>query len=142
MACKESIVHEALAVRARFREQHSKALVNDIGAMAAGIKAFKGSPLAKALQYLENRWDHLTVFLKDPRVPLTSNAVERSLRGPVLGRKNFLGTKSERGTQVAALFYSLIETCKLNGVDPSRYLGEAARAAIRADSIPLPMDTG
>jgi hypothetical protein len=41
---------EALAVRARFRNQHSKALVNDIGAMAASIKAFKGSPLAKALQ--------------------------------------------------------------------------------------------
>jgi len=133
---------EALALRARFREQHSKAIVNDIGKLAASIKAFKGSPLAKALQYLENRWDHLTVFLKDSRVPLTSNGVERSLRGPVLGRKNFLGTKSERGTRTAALFYSLIESCKLNGVDPSQYLRDAARVAIRGAPIPLPHDTG
>ncbi|MEM1023569.1 MAG: transposase [Myxococcota bacterium] len=74
------------------------------------MKAFKGSPIAKALQYLENWWDHLTVFLDDPRVPLTSNAVERSLRGPVLGRNNHFGSRSQRGTEVAALFYSLIES--------------------------------
>ncbi|MEM9114301.1 MAG: transposase [Myxococcota bacterium] len=53
---------DALALRARFREQYSKAIVNDIGKMAASIMAFEGSPLAKALQHLENRWDHLTVF--------------------------------------------------------------------------------
>ena len=52
--------------------------------------------------------------------------------GPVSnGRKNHYGSRSERGTRVAALFYSLIESAKLAGVEPRAYLGEAARRAIR-----------
>ncbi len=55
---------------------------------------------------------------------------ERALRG--VGRKNHYGSRSERGTRVAALFYSLIESAKLAGVEPRAYLGEAARRAIRS----------
>ena len=73
-----------------------------------------------------------------PRVPLTSNAVERSLRGPVLGRNNHFGSRSKRGTEVAAIFYSLIESARLNGLDPGRYLEQAALASIRGETIPLP----
>jgi len=46
-------------------------------------------------------------------VPVDSNATERALRGIVVGRKNHYGSSSQRGTEVAALFYSVIETCKL-----------------------------
>ena len=52
--------------------------------------------------------------------------------GVAVGRKNHCGSRSERGTRVAALFYSLIETAKLCGVEPRAYLGEAARQAIRS----------
>ena len=55
----------------------------------------------------------------------------------VMGRKNHYGSKSERGTQVAALFYSLIETAKLRGVDPAAYLLTAARTAIASPGTPL-----
>ena len=65
----------------------------------------------------------------DPRVPLDNNATERGIRGPVIGRRNHFGSKSQRGTEVAAIFYSLLETAKLHGVDPARYLIEAAKAA-------------
>ncbi|MDC0708124.1 hypothetical protein POL68_06550 [Stigmatella sp. ncwal1] len=58
------------------------------------------------------------------------NHVERQLRDVVLGRKNHYGSKSQRGTEVAALFYSLIETAKLCGEDPGDYLLRAALAAI------------
>jgi transposase len=68
------------------------------------------------------RWDGLTRFVNDPRVPLDNNAAERALRGPVIGRKNHYGSRSLRGTQVAALFYTLCETAKLAGVDPHTYL--------------------
>jgi hypothetical protein len=51
-------------------------------------------------------------------------------RGPVVGRKNHYGSKSLRGTQVAALFYTLCETAKLAGVDPHAYLLRATEAAI------------
>ncbi len=57
--------------------------------------------------------------------------VERALRGVVVGRKNHYGSRSERGTRVAALFYSLIESAKLCGVEPRAYLREATFRAIR-----------
>lgn len=63
---------------------------------------------------------------------------ERALRGAVLGRKNHYGSRSERGTEVAALFYSLIESAKLTGVEPDSYLRQAAHAAVRQLPVPLP----
>ena len=72
----------------------------------------------------------LTVFLENPWVPLDNNLVERQIRPLVVGRKNHYGSKSKRGTEVAALFYSLIETAHLRGEDPPAYLKRAALAAI------------
>ena len=60
----------------------------------------------------------------------------------VLGIKNHYGSRSARGTEVAALFYSLIESAKLAGVDPDAYLRRAAHAAVRGESVPLPHETG
>jgi len=59
------------------------------------------------------------------------------LRGVVLGRKNHYGSRSRRGTEVAAIFYSLIETAKLRGVEPRTYLLRAAHAAIGTPVRPL-----
>jgi transposase len=70
-------------------------------------------------------------FLEEPKIPLGTNGLERTLRGVAVGRKNHYGSRSERGTRVAALFYSLIESAKLAGVEPRAYLGAAARRAIR-----------
>ena len=70
-------------------------------------------------------------FHGDPTIPLDTNGVERALRGVVVGRKNHYGSRSERGTRVAALFYSLIEPAKLCGVEPRAYLREATLRAIR-----------
>jgi transposase len=70
-------------------------------------------------------------FLGDPRIPLDTNGVERALRGVTVGRKNHYGSRSERGTCIAALFYSLIESAKLCGVEPQAYLREATLRAVR-----------
>ena len=86
------------------------------------------------------RWTGLTRFVDDPRIDLDTNAVERALRGPVVGRKNHYGSKSLRGTQVAALFYTLCETAKLAGVDPHEYLQRATEAAIAAPGTVTPPD--
>jgi transposase len=75
-------------------------------------------------------WRGLTCFLDDPRIPLDNNQTERGLRTVVLGRKNHYGSRSRRGLDVAALFYSLIESAKLSGVDPKRYLSAATRATL------------
>ena len=69
-------------------------------------------------------------FLADGRVPLDNGVAERIIRGVVLGRNVFHGARSEKGTRVAALFYSLLESCKLEGVDGQAYLQEAARRAL------------
>ena len=76
------------------------------------------------------RWDGLTRFLTDRRIPLDNNAAERALRGPVVGRKNHYGSHSMRGTRVAALFYTLCESARLVDVDAHAYLRHDVNAAL------------
>ncbi len=89
------------------------------------------SSLGKAIAYTSGLWPGLVRFLANPKIPLDTNGVERALRGVAVGRKNHYGSRSERGTRVAALFYSLIESAQLCGVEPRAYHGEAIRRAIR-----------
>ena len=104
-------------------------------------RALPRSSLGKAIAYTSGLWPGLVRFLGDPKIPLDTNGVERALRGVVVGRKNHYGSRSERGTRVAALLYSLIESAKLAGVEPRAYLAEAARRAIRSPgTVTLPRD--
>ena len=80
------------------------------------------SELAKAIRYTLSRWQALTLVLRDGRACLDNNAAERSMRPMVLGRKNWLFAGSDAGGERAAAAYSLIETAKLNGLDPEDYL--------------------
>jgi transposase len=117
-------------LRARLRAERSAPLVAEIRAWAERQRALPESSLGKAVAYMLGLWPGLTRFLTDPRIPLDNNATERGLRGMVLGRKNHYGSRSQRGTEVAALFYSLLESAKLCGVDPKAYLLEATRRAL------------
>ena len=67
-----------------------------------------------------------------------NNATERVIRGVVLGRTNHQGSRSERGTQVAALLYSLIDSAQLADLNPHDYLRQAVHAALDGVQIPLP----
>jgi transposase len=96
------------------------------------------SGLHKAIGYLVHMWPGLVLFLDDPSIPLDNNGTERAARGPVIGRKNHYGSRSLRGTEVAATFYSLVESAKLNGIDPRLYLRVAVRAGLRHETVPLP----
>jgi hypothetical protein len=80
------------------------------------------STLAEAIRYALGRWTGLTQFLHDGRVELDTNPVERAIRPVALGRKNHLFAGSDRGGARWAVLCSLIETCKLNGVEPYAYL--------------------
>lgn len=99
----------------------------------------KSLSIGNAAAYTVANWDRLTRFVDDPRIPLDNNATERGIRGPVVGRRNHFASKSERGTEVAAVFYSLIETAKRCGVDPARYLREDCLADARGEVL-LPAD--
>jgi transposase len=80
------------------------------------------SDLAKAMRYTIGRWAALSRYIDDGRIEIDNNAAERSIRGIALGRKNWLFAGSDAGGERAAIIYSLIETCKLNGIDPEAYL--------------------
>ena len=103
-----------------------------------GARTLPESGLGKGIKYMLRLWPGLTRFLDDPKIPLDNNATERALRGLVIGRKNHYGSRSKRGTEVAALFYGLLETAKLAGVEPRQYLLEAAVAAITRNDVLLP----
>ena len=78
--------------------------------------------IAKTIQYSLNRWTALTRFLDDGRLCMSNNAAERALRGIAIGRHNWTFAGSDDGGQRAAAIYTLIETAKLNDVDPHAWL--------------------
>ncbi|MEY9460498.1 IS66 family transposase [Bradyrhizobium ottawaense] len=80
------------------------------------------STLAEAIRYALSRWEGLTRFLHDSRIELDTNPVERAIRPVALGRKNHLFAGSDGGGRRWAVLCSLIETCKLNDVEPYAYL--------------------
>jgi hypothetical protein len=110
--------------RQRLRHERAKPLLDELKAwLEATLKKISGkSDLAKAMRYTLSRWDALTRFLHDGRIEIDNNAAERAIRGVALGRKNYLFAGSDAGGERAATIYSLIETAKLNGLDPEAYL--------------------
>ena len=80
------------------------------------------SPLAGAIQYTLTRWTALTRYVEDGALEIDNNAAERAIRALVLGRRNYLFAGSDAGGETAARLYSLIGTCRLNGLDPHAYL--------------------
>jgi transposase len=81
-------------------------------------------PTAEAIRYALNRWDGLPRFLDDGRIELDNNSVERAMRPVCLSRKNGLFAGSDEGGEIWACLASLIETCKLNGVNPQAYFAD------------------
>jgi transposase len=142
----------AAAATARWnelRQGESKAIVDKIKQWLGTQRVLPRSSMGEAISYTVNLWPALTRFVDNPAIPLDNNATERALRGVALGRKNHYGSRSLRGTEVAALFYSLIESAKLAGIEPAAYLREATRRAVRnPGTITLPhhlvadVDTG
>jgi transposase len=81
----------------------------------------KGST-AKAIRYALNNQEALMRFLDDGKIEIDNNAAERSMRSIALGRKNWMFAGSDDGGSTAAIFYTIIETAKLNNVNPELYL--------------------
>jgi transposase len=126
---------------AALRRTQSAAIVADIYQWLTSQRVLPKSSLGSAIQYTLGLWPGLQRFLENPDIPLDTNQVERGMRALALGRKNHYGSRSQRGTRVAALFYSLIESAKLAGVEPAAYLAEATRRAIaNPGTITLPTD--
>ena len=114
---------KSAADRLAVRQAESKPLVTELRfwfeAQIAKLPA--RSPTAEAIRYSLNHWDGLEQFLDDGRIELDNNSVERAMRPVCLSRKNSLFAGSDEGGENWACLASLIETCKLNGVNPQAY---------------------
>ena len=86
------------------------------------------SPLGEALTYIAKYWDGLCLFLTDGRIELDNNTVERTIRPIALNRKNALFAGHDAGAGNWAVIASLIETCKMNAVDPHAWLATTLTA--------------
>lgn len=108
----------------RLRATESRAVVNKMHAWLWETKSrfLSAEGLSKAIDYCLNFWPELTLFLSDLSVPLDNNTAERAERHAVMGRKNFGGSSTINGADVAATLYSVIESCKKVGLDPREYM--------------------
>lgn len=116
-------------LRGRVRARRSAVVVDKLYRTANLVAQEKTTlprgQLGKGLAYLENQREPLAVFLSDPRIPLSNNDSERDLRHVMVGRANWLVFASQRGGEVACRLYSLMLSCKENGVDPQAYVEDA-----------------
>lgn len=128
-----------LARLAELRRSESAAVLDELKAWLWEQAPLTSLSIGKASAYTIANWDRLTRFVDDARIPLDNNATERAIRGPVVGRKNHYGSKSRRGTEVAATFYTILETAKLHSVNPAAYLAAAVMAADRGVAL-MPWD--
>lgn len=88
----------------------------------ADIKGYSSkSSIGKAMSYFIKNYNQLTLFIKIQNLPIDNNSQEGLLRNPVVGRKTWYGTHSERGAKTAAILFTLVEGCKLNKVNPREY---------------------
>jgi transposase len=106
------------------RQERSKPVVEALEIFLREKRALLSvsNDTAKAINYTLNRWEQFTRFLDDGRVCLSNNAAERGLRGVAVGRRNWTFAGSDEGGRRAASVYTLVETCKMNQVDPHAWL--------------------
>ena len=93
------------------------------------------TPLGKALSYLHNHWSGLVRFIDDGRLKIDNNRVENAIRPFVVGRKNWLFSDTVHGATASANLYSLIETAKLNSLEPYAYLRHAFTELPKATTV-------
>src|SRR6266436_3322928 len=128
-AIEREINGEAPHERKRVRNERSRPLVIALESWLREqrSKLSARSEVAKAIQYSLNRWTALTRFLDDGRLCMSNNAAERALRGIAVGRHNWTFAGSDDGGRRAAAIYTLIETAKLNDIDPQAWLSDVLR---------------
>lgn len=86
------------------------------------------SSLSKAMSYFLKNYEELTRFIENAELPIDNNPQERLLRNPVIGRKTWYGTHSKQGAETAAILFSLVESAKLNKLNPREYFKKLVNA--------------
>ena len=130
--------------RLAMRQQRVRPLVDALHAWmnTERTRVSSKGAIAKAMDYMLKRWPAFTRFLDDGRLCLSNNAAERMIRPLAVGRRNWTFAGSDRGAERAAAIYTLLQTAKLNNVDPQAWLADvlariaAAPASRLAELLP------
>lgn len=127
---EKKIRGQSAEARLTVRQAQSKPVIDGIETWLAANRARVSakSPLGETLKYIAKYWDGLCLFLDDGRIEMDSNAVERTIRPIALNRKNALFAGLDAGAQNWAMIASLVETCKLNAIDPYAWLAATLTA--------------
>jgi hypothetical protein len=122
--------------RLAHRQAHSVPVIKAIEALVLAHlhTVVPGSALGKALHYFSSQWPKLIRYVQDGRYPIDNNPCENSIRPFVVGRKGWLFSDTVDGANASANLYSLVQTCKANGIDPYRYLAALFIALPNAQS--------
>jgi hypothetical protein len=125
-AIEREINGQSAQIRRTVRQAQSLALLADLKTYLETSlgRISRKSELAKAICYSLNRWEALSRYTEDGRLEMTNNAAERAIRPLTLGRRNWTFLGSDAGGDRAAVFFTLIQSCKLNGVNPEAYLAD------------------
>ena len=117
---EEALLPEIICQR---REKEAKPILLDLKQRLDEHypKAPPGSAIAKAMKYALNQWDDLMNYLVDGRLEIDNNASERGIKTFATGRKNWLFADQPEGAHASAIIYSLIQTCKIHGIEPYAY---------------------
>jgi transposase len=136
-SCKDKPPNKVLEIRDKMKEKFEamfEMATKQLPNYPAQLK------FAKALNYFLENYDGLTLFLDQADVAIDNNLQERLLRSHVVGRKTWYGTHSERGAETAAIIFSIIETCKLNHVNPRQYLEKLAQDLLQGQKAYTPKE--
>lgn len=110
----EEILHIRQSMKSSFEEMKKRAMAHLVSYSAKSM-------IARAMMYFLENYKELTLFLQNAELPIDNNPQERLLRNPVIGRKTWYGTHSKQGAKTAAILFSLVESCKLNRLNPRNY---------------------
>jgi len=115
--------------RRRIRQERYRPIIDGIFTRLEdlGPSTVPSEPLRKAIDYALNQRYALMRYLEDGRLKPDNNTAENAIRPLALGRKNWLFAGSERGGRAAALFYSLVQSCKACDVNPWEYFNDVLR---------------
>jgi transposase len=123
-AAEARSAHWDAARRWRLRRRYSARVLDLIKKLLIAHRdtVVPGSLLGKALQYLHGQWPKLVRYVENGEWPISNNPCENAIRPFVIGRRGWLFSDTVDGANASANLYSLVETCKANGIDPYRYL--------------------
>lgn len=134
-SAKDLPSHERQTLRAEKATPVLDALLTKLDAWQQD--ALPKSPLGKAIHYAKAQWQTLVRYIDDGEVAIDNNAVERSIRGVAVGRKNWMFAGSAQGAKRAAVLYSLVESCKAEGVEPFAYFADVLKRTTTATAKEL-----